>query len=159
MSTPPLGAILQKESYLAMIRNAEGTHLFRNLYALVDGKKTDIVRGGDLSCAFFVSSILYFFHLLATPHATVAGLERDLLTSGWRTTTTPKPGDIIIWESLVLPSGETHAHTGFFLGGEKAVSNDSEAQAPVEHHLTFGVRPDGSPVRAITAVYTHDSAS
>ncbi|MBU6491019.1 hypothetical protein KGQ25_02625 [Patescibacteria group bacterium] len=156
MGTPHVGAILQKESYIAMVRNAEGTRLFRNLYAAVDGKRTDIVRDGDLSCAFFVSSILCFFRLIATPHATVSGLVRDLESSGWRKTEIPMPGDIIVWEPLLLSSGETHPHIGFFLGGEKAVSNDSETQTPINHHVTFGARSDGTPVRAIVALYTRD---
>ncbi|MEK7515867.1 MAG: hypothetical protein AAB555_03010, partial [Patescibacteria group bacterium] len=65
--------ILQKESYLAIIHNSVGANLFRNLYALVNGKRADIMRDGDLSCAFFVSFILLGFSFIKSLHGTVNG--------------------------------------------------------------------------------------
>ncbi len=56
--------LLPKESYLAMIKNSVGTNMFRNLYATSGGEVQDIVREGELSCAYFVSSILYIFKLV-----------------------------------------------------------------------------------------------
>ncbi|MHB1163503.1 MAG: hypothetical protein ACYCZZ_03220 [Minisyncoccota bacterium] len=153
MDTPPLGTILQKESYLAMIRNAEGTHLFRNLYATVDGDRQDILKDGQLSCAAFVSFVLHSFYLVETPHATVAGLERDLLNSGWHKVETPSPGDVLVWESKLQGDAET-AHVGFYLGDDHAISNDWQMRVPAKHHMTFGSHPDGTPSRAITAIYT-----
>lgn len=146
--------ILQKESYLAMIHNAVGSSLFRNLYLLVDGEKRDILNEGSLSCAFFVSSILHQFQLTAMPHATVSGLERDLKESGWTLAETPRVGDVLIWEPKLQGSG-TNAHVGFYLGDDRAISNDWQTRMPAEHHLTYGTNPDGTPIRAVVAVYTH----
>ena len=148
-----VGNILQKESYLAMIRNAEGSKLFRNLYARIGGEHADITKDGVISCAYFVSVILHAFYLVETPHATVAGLERDLLRSGWRKTGTPREGDVIIWEPI-MQAGSVNAHVGFYIGGDQAVSNDWETRVPSVHHYTGGTNPDGSPVRILTAVYT-----
>lgn len=158
MDNPPLGIILQKESYLAMIRNAIGANLFRNLYATVDGEKKDILKDGQLSCASFVSSILYLLYLIKTPHTTVAGLERDLVGSGWKKTDAPHPGDILVWEPS-LQADEVNAHVGFFIGGDRAISNSWQTRTPTEHHVTFGTNADRSPARAITTVYTHDLLS
>lgn len=152
--------LLPKESYLAMIRNSVGTNLFRNLYALVNGEKQDIVKDGVRSCSLFVSSILNQFHLIESavaPHATIAGLERNMKKSGWQVTDTPKPGDIIVWEPILQHTdGKEHAHVGFFIGNNDVISNSDQKKAPVKHHMTFGTRPNGSPARAIIVIYTHD---
>jgi hypothetical protein len=147
--------ILKKESYLAMIHNAVGTNLFRNLYATVNGEKQDITKDGDLSCAFFVSSILAHFHFIESPHGTVAGVERDLKKSGWRTTNTPQPGDVLVWEKKIQNSA-VNAHVGFFIGDDQAISNDWQTRVPIKHHMTYGTNEDGTPVRAIVAIYTRD---
>jgi len=148
--------ILSKESYLTMIANAVGSNIFRTLYALVDGVKEDILQDGDKSCAYFVSSVLYQFKFIASPHATVSGLERDLKESGWHLVDTPHEGDILIWESISQAGDESHSHTGFYIGNEQAVSNSYKVKTPVTHHMIFGTNPDGSPARSITAIYTHD---
>lgn len=135
MSAPT--KILQKESYLAMIQNSVGTNMFRTLYALVDGKKQDILRQGDLSCAYFVSSILLRFSLITSVHATVDGTERDLKLSGWKHIKAPKVGCIIVWEAAVGARGELHKHIGFYIGKGNAISNDSKKGSPSVHAYTF----------------------
>ena len=69
--------IILYDSYLHAIKNSVGSNLFRNLYAYVDGKKMDILENGNLSCANFVSSILYSYKLIGGKHATVDGTVRD----------------------------------------------------------------------------------
>ncbi len=157
----PVVVILKKESYLAMIANAVGTNLFRNVYARVDGEKKDITKDGVRSCALFVSSLLNHFHLIDSkraPHTTIAGLEKNMKNSGWSTTEVPQPGDIIIWEPKLQADAE-NAHVGFFIGGDEAISNDWEMRVPIKHHMTYGKNDDGTPVRAITAIYTYDFSS
>lgn len=147
--------LLPKDTYLAMIRNSEGTNLFRHVYALVDGKHEDITDDGNRSCAVFVASILHQFGLVRAIHTGVAGLERDMRSSGWRTIEMPEVGDVLFWEPVEQASG-MHAHCGFFLGGDEAISNRDTVRTPAVHHLTFGTGADGAPVRKVTAVYTHD---
>ena len=145
--------LLLKDSYLAMIRNSLGAKLFRNLYAEVKGKEQDILRNGDLSCAFYVAMLLHQFRLIAEPHATVAGLVRDLQRSGWVKSDKVVPGAVVLWEEEAHKSGERHAHVGFVIDGMTAVSHSDNERVPVEHHLTFGSNKDGSPKRSITTIY------
>jgi hypothetical protein len=145
--------LLIKDSYLAMIKNSVGSKLFRNLYANVDGKRIDILRDGDLSCALFVSVLLHHFNLIESPHATVTGLVRDMERSDWVETDIILPGAVVVWKPAVQKSGEQHAHIGFVLDKMTAVSHSDTEKAPVEHNLTFGTNGDGSPKRAIVAIY------
>lgn len=148
-----------KDTYLTMIRNSVGSNLFRTLYADIDGKKEDILRDGDLSCSSFVSSILYHFRLLKDVHATVEGTLRDLNASGWVKSDTPIPGAVLLWEEAVQARGELHPHLGFAIADDQAISNSSSEGVPQQHHITFGKKDDGSPVRNIVAIYTHSFLS
>ena len=146
--------LLPYKTYLSMIRLAPGTKMFQHLYASVDGKETDIVENGDLSCAFFVTSILYQFGWLKFGHATVSGTVKDLEESGWKKVETPVPGAVIVW-----PEGEEsrmHKHIGFWQSETEAVSNSTKEQVPAVHHPTYGTHEDGTPVRPITAFYIRE---
>lgn len=127
--------LLKRDTYLAMIKNACGSLLWRNNYALVDKKKEDIVHNGATSCAFFVSSILKIFDLIKDVHLTVKGLERDLKRSGWISVSLsskiPK-GSVLIWEEK-----GGHFHSGFYLGNKKAVSIWTYHNFPIIHHWTY----------------------
>ena len=141
-----------KDSYLRIIRNSIGTRLFRNFYAIVDGKKKDILRGGDLSCAYFVSCVLRIFGLIKDIHTTVLGTISDIKKSGWKIVKVPKPGSVLVWEKQKFGQ-EEHRHIGFYIGNKKAISNSSVKQnvkrTPVEHSFTFGRK------RSIQAIYWH----
>ena len=136
--------VLKKKSYLVMIENsAKGQNfMFRNMYALVDGIEKDILEDGFLSCAVFVSSILYINKLIKDVHATVAGTERDLIESGWQEVSEPKPGTVLIWGKEKAPDGSWHRHIGFVVSMDEAVSNSSNnGRVPTRHHITYnGVR-------------------
>lgn len=130
--------LLIPETYIAVIKNSVGSNLFRSLYAKVNGKRTDILRNGELSCAFYVSSILLLFKFIKEGHATVDSTIRDLKKSGWKKIKKIKIGSIIIWGKIDFGNKDSHKHIGFFIGGNKAVSNISELGYPGEHHYTFG---------------------
>ncbi len=127
---------LIKESYLAAIQNSLGSKLFRNFYAEIDGEKQDIMRGGELSCAFFVSSLATLFGLCSKVHGTVKGATEDLAQSGWTKVKKPKPGAILVWEALDF-GGESHQHIGFWVGQDEAISNSTNKRTPAKHHWTF----------------------
>ncbi len=154
MSLPKIKPLLA-DTYLAVVKNSIGAQTWRNFYAQVGGKKIDIMKNGDLSCAFFMSSILVMFGLVEKIHGTVAGTISDLEKSGWRKTRTLKPGAIIVWEAKKDKNGEPHKHLGFYVGDNKAVSNSSKTKKISRHHFTFGKNKKGRPVRAIEAIYTH----
>lgn len=126
-----------KDTYLATIRNSVGSKMFRNLYAKVDGKKKDLAENGNLSCALFVSSILYLFKLIKDVHATVNGTVKDLRESGWTQIYKPKPGAVLVWVEKDFGKGEAHKHIGFFIGKGKAISNSSKKGWPTEHDWKF----------------------
>ncbi len=148
--------ILEKyDTYLASIENSIGSNLFRNVYSTKDGvPHTDILKDGDLSCAFFVSCLLVLVGYITKPHATVSGLTKELERTGWVQTSSPKKGDIVVWQPRIV-SEEMHPHIGFYIGDNYAVSNSSEKKSPQKHHITNWVRPDQSTHQEVTAIYTH----
>jgi hypothetical protein len=141
-------------TFLVMAKNSIGTKTFQNFYGTINGKPKDLVKNGNLSCAFFVSTLLHFFKLINDPHLTVAGLIKDMESSEWTKVRNSKMGDILIWEPVDFGSGINHAHVGIFVGQNKAISNNSKTSKPVRHHFTFGTKA-GKPKRRITAVYRH----
>ncbi len=148
--------ILQKDTYISMIRNAPGTKMFRTLWARQPAlPMTDLLGNGKRACAVFASVVLYLFGLVSSKRATVESLERDIVASGWRKTEMPNVGDVIVWEPR-RQGGHVSVHIGFFIGCGQAVSNDWKSGTIKKHHVTYGVKKNGDPVRRITAIYTHD---
>jgi hypothetical protein len=68
-----------------MIKNSVGSKLFRNSFFLIDGKKQDVLRNGDLSCAIYVSSILRLMDLIPEIHTTVKGTVKAMEKSRMET--------------------------------------------------------------------------
>ncbi len=127
--------LLKRDTYLAMIKNSCGSLLWCNNYALVNGKKRDIVHNGSTSCAFFVSSILKTFDLIKGVHVTVKGTEKDLRKSQWKEILViPKiaPGSILVWKEQ-----KGHSHIGFYMGNQKAISIWIYHNFPIIHHWTY----------------------
>lgn len=125
------------DTYLAVIKNSIGSKLFRNFYAKVNGKKNDIMRNGELSCAFYVSSVLYLFKFIKEVHGTVDSTVENLKKSGWRKINHPKVGSILVYEKMDFGDGDIHKHIGFFVGDNKAVSNSYNLGHPVVHSWNF----------------------
>jgi hypothetical protein len=126
------------DNYISLIKNSVGAKMWRNFYAKVEGKKRDLVKGGDLSCAYFVSSILYLFNLIKSPHLTVASTIEDMMDSGWIRINKPKIGSVLVWEEKFSKNSGSHRHIGFYIGKNKAVSNSSKKRKISQHHWTFG---------------------
>lgn len=144
-----------KESYLKLIENSVGANVWRNFYAVVNEKKQDILKDGELSCAFFVSSVLVAFGLLKRRHMTVKSTIKDMTENGWQEIKSPKKGCILLWKAIKFPSGSTNAHLGFYIGNKKAISNRWEKKSPQIHHFTYGTKKDGSPKRKIEKIFWH----
>lgn len=123
--------------------------MWRNQYAKVNGERQDIIKDGQLACAFYVSTILVMFGLIKELHATVNGTVKDLEASGWKKVKKPKPGAVLAWEAITFDDGSVHKHIGFYIGQERAVSNSAEQGIPVEHDWLF----NGS--RKIETIYWH----
>jgi hypothetical protein len=146
--------ILFRDTYLAAIKGSVGSKIFQHSFARIKGKKVDILRGGDLSCAYFLTFLLSAAGLVRSVHATVDGAVRDLEHSGWIKIEKPTTGCVVVWEPAVQERGETHKHIGFYMGAGRAISNSSKKKVPVEHHATFGLKKR-KPVRKIIAIYWH----
>lgn len=125
------------ENYIAAARNSVGSKLFRNLYCLVNGHKSDVLRDGDLSCAFFVSSLLTLFGFTEKIHTTVMGTVKELEQQEWKRITKPRVGAIIVWSAQKFSDGEAHRHIGIFLGNGKAISNSYKKRSPQIHAWNY----------------------
>lgn len=136
-----------------MIENAaKGENwMFRNFYFEVNGREKDILENGRLSCAVFVSAILYLFKLINDLHATVNSTEKDIKENGWYEITDLKRGAIVMWEKkLGDDDNKIHGHIGFYVGDNMAISNDSKGTGfPHRHHYTY------NGTRKIEKIYWH----
>ena len=138
---------------LSAVRGTVGSVLFASLYVRQDGKLSDILEGGRVSCAYFVSVLLHALKLIETPHATVSGTVADLEGHGWIRLDRPRPGAVLLWEPADH-DGSANRHLGFYVGDDRAISNSTSQRVIAEHHWTFGEH-DGRPVRGVKAVYWH----
>lgn len=152
----PKFEVLKYKNYLRMLENSCGSKMFRSVFVLDGGKERDILKNGELSCAYFVSCLLKIFDLISTSHATVNGMVKDMEKNGWKETEKMKPGDVLVWEKKKFEDGESHSHIGFYLGDNKAISNSAKKGVPVIHHYTFGEAKDGSPKRKIIKIITYE---
>lgn len=129
------------DSYLAVIRNSRGTRMFRNYIARVDGVTRDITEDGDKSCALYVSSVLTLFGLIRTVQVTVHRTLTEMERCGWKKIRTPRKGCVLVWDEKRNGNGHPRKHIGFYIGGGKAISNNSRRGCPAEHaHTTYGGR-------------------
>ena len=146
---------LKLDTLLAVLRGSVGTKMFQHFYASVDGKKTDIMQNGDLSCAFFVSSVLAMMGLLDRAHGTVLGTVKMMEKSGWLKTRVLKPGVVLVWDYKIGGGGEKHQHIGFYLGENMAISNSDLKKVPIIHPVNFGSL-NSKQYRKIVGIYKHD---
>lgn len=123
-------SFLLKKNLLFIAKSAIGTKMFRKLYFSIGGKKIDVLRDGDLSCAFFVSSLLKILGLIGEIHTTVSETEKDMVRHGWRTIKKPEPTAVIIYAPKISRSGETHKHIGIYFGENKVISNRDFVRGP-----------------------------
>ncbi len=128
------------ETYLAVIKNSAGSHSFRNFYATVRNRKVDLLRNGELSCAFTVTMILSGLGLLNGAEITVNRAVKAMKEAGWKTIKNPRPGSVLVWEPVDSGKRDIHRHIGFYLGKEKAMSNSTKRGYPAIHHWTFGTK-------------------
>jgi hypothetical protein len=137
------------ENYLTMIRASVGAKLWRNLYFQVGRQRKDILKNGELSCAFYVSSILTVFGFIGAIHATVDGTIMDLVAHGWKKTNRPMIGDVIVWAPRITKN-DTHPHLGFYIGNGTAINHNDEGKVPMRHPISY--RPVAYFLRCPTAL-------
>lgn len=132
--------LLKKKNYLSMIENsANGENwMFKNLWAERGSEVIDILNNGQLSCAVFVSSVLYLHKIIGDIHANVSATVKDMMESGWHEIEDLRPGAVLVWEKKDFGVGGIHGHVGFYMGHEQAISNSSlDKGIPTKHHFTY----------------------
>ena len=67
----------------------------------------------------------------------MVGTVKDLKSSGWVETKKPKPGCVLVWAETDFNNNNLHRHIGFYIGKEKATSNNSKHGYPTEHDWKF----------------------
>ena len=146
---------MKRENFLLCVQNSIGTQIFRS-YLDKDGN--DVLKNGDLSCAYFLSSILLLHGLIDRAHFTVPGTLFAMENSGWYTIKTLKKGCIVVWGS-VHQNGADHKHLGVYIGDQQAISNRSSLGMPGEHPLHYsGLDKDGNKHKApILKLYWHSA--
>jgi len=149
---------LQKETYLKMIENSIGTKLFNSIIVKFKnpGETKDVCKNGQLSCASFVSSILFLNNYIHSPHATVESTVKDIVKFGWEKISKKnlRPGDVIVWEKINFGNGQANQHIGFVLNKNQAVSTDSKKRKTIKHHITYGII-NNEPKRKIIEAYRY----
>lgn len=130
--------LLKHRNYLAMINNSVGSKQYQNLWGeWENGKIEDITKGGELSCAVYVTSILKLFGLIREQKATVSSTVTRIKKEGWIAISKKEiePGDVIVWKRN--DSGSIHPHIGFYVGNSNAVSNSTELRKIVRHSWNY----------------------
>lgn len=139
------------DTYMSVIEGSEGTTMFRHLYADVDGEKKDVADDGDLSCAFYVSSVLSMFDLCDRVHGTVDGTVRAMNEMKWHIISEPQKGAVVVWGPKVGTDGSVHKHIGFCVNENEVMSNIASRKVPGRHAL------HDAEGRVVEAIYWHDN--
>lgn len=134
------GRPLLFETLMASIHNSVGSNQYRNMYMERYEGVIDVLNDGDLSCAYYVSSLLVPFGLINRAHTWVKNTIHDLHSSGWEATKKLEPGSVLIWAERTGQSGIPHKHIGFYVGEGLAVSNSDQARSPQKHDADMGGR-------------------
>lgn len=147
-----MGKNIFKQNFLTVIRNSEGTEMFRNYFNL---KGKDILSNGDLSCAFFVSTVLLMFGFLDKFYFRVVDVVDEMEKNGWQKVTRLRKGCIVVWNPVVQ-NGRGHFHIGFYLGNRIAISNRSSIGKPGKHPVVYsGLDKQKTKKVTIRAIYWH----
>jgi hypothetical protein len=129
------------KNLLQLAENSCGSNLFKNFFV----NEKDILANGDLSCAWFVSTVLVMIRLLDGVSFTVNGLiarlkgSQDWVEEKFQNEIQIEdlqPGDIILWNPIPFKKG-SHYHVGIYLGDEVAVSNRSLSGQPGKHGVKY----------------------
>ena len=134
--------ILWKETYLKAIENSVGSTQYRSFFVRYkdSGEVKDILEDGNLSCACFVTSVLFLCHMIDEPRATVKSLKKFVNESGdWTEVALADAalGDLVFYKERMYEDGEKHAHAGFVSTNGDAISTSYQARAVVRHKLDY----------------------
>lgn len=139
---------LLQDTFLSYIRGSVGSRNYLHSYWLISNQKKNLTKGGQYSCAFFVSATLKIFDLISTLHLTVDGTIKDLLANQWERTNNLTPGSILVWHNRNRSNDEHHGHVGFYLGDDVIVCSNWYDKA-------IGTRSYKKEKAKIKEIYAH----
>jgi|GEM_PF-1316494 len=136
------GEVSLLKSYLTAVRRSVDSLQYRNLYMEDEsGNVIDILEDGNLSCAYYVTSVAHQFDLISGIRTWVSEAVDELHRCGWHTIATPREGAILVYKERQTQSGSYHKHIGFKLDGVLAISHHDSVRRPRIHHETdLGLR-------------------
>lgn len=140
------------KSYIELIKNSENSTLFKSFYWEKDDWTVfDILDDWDLSCAFYVSSILKIFNLVNDVHLTVNSTIKDMFDNWWKET---EVWNLPIWSVILWNEREfddwVHTHVWFYLWDWFAISNDLITKQIKKHSYNY------DSTRNISKVFFND---
>lgn len=122
------------KTYLAVIKRSVGSPMFQEFYASVNGKPTEVTRGGNVSCSWYLTAILKMFSLVDTVQITVHRALDEMERHGWKQIPRPRTGCVVLWAAKpadpkrMKKDKNTYnaliRHLGFYIGGGQTVTND-----------------------------------
>jgi len=129
----------KKRTFEAMVRNSVGSHIFKNLYRIIEsGESVDALHDGKFGCAVFVDNILILNGML--PFEKQTALVRELrefldVSPDWKEIPLAEKQDydVIFWEKTEDPRGGANAHVGFLIDRDNAISNNSRSGIVIQH--------------------------
>lgn len=148
--------LVLRKSLMAMVVGSIGSSMFKKLYRKAPEGPEDVIEDGNLSCAFYTSSILALFGLTKQGvHTWVGNTITDMVKSGWELCDEPGPARIVVWEKV-----GTHFHIGFCLDEKRAVSTYDGDRLPActlprEHWIIGSLKNTDGTVRQVKCFYRH----
>jgi len=122
------------KTYLAFIKRSVGSPIWQEFYASVNGKVSEVTRGGNVSCSWYVTSVLKIFSLISTVQITVHRALDEMERHVWKQIPRPRTGCVVLWAAKpadpkrMKQDGKTYnamiRHLGFYIGGGQTVTND-----------------------------------
>ena len=98
---------------------------------------THYLNNGNLGCAASVSEVLQSLGFSYANSALVYGLQHQLEAHGWKATSTPKPGDVVLGYRSSDVNGGGGAHCGIVGDGGVVYDNHSGSGKWSQDHLDY----------------------
>jgi len=132
--------VLKYDTYISIIKNSVGSRLFNSFIvrSKATGDTEDILKDGEYSASFFVSSVLSLVQAVDKPTTTESGLERKLdEDKHWFEVSLEEveAGDVLFYADTTLVDGSTETHVGFALDDNQAVSISDQLRQVTKHDL------------------------
>lgn len=145
------------ERYMELANQCIGSEMFRFLYSgEKNGVVENIVHGGKDSCAYFVSNIFAFFHVIPDGCATVKSLLHKLQAAGRAyqpfTDVTKVPLGAVIHRTSTAENDQftSSNHIGFFAwldeNGQPVAISNSSYECKITLHPLFWTHGTMLPV-------------